>query len=89
MDTEQLALRLRTWAGEDRNKVRAADMAEAADEIECLKDRVWAAYLAGFCSSTVEFNGDTHGHNPVNQQTDWHWDNYEAWGFLDDETEQP
>lgn len=40
MDAEQLVSRLRTWAGEDRNKVRAADMAAAADKIECLIDEI-------------------------------------------------
>ena len=40
MDAEQLASRLRTWAGEDRIRVRAADMSAAADEIERLQAEV-------------------------------------------------
>lgn len=36
MDAEQMVSRLRTWAAEDRNRVRAADMSAAADMIERL-----------------------------------------------------
>jgi len=37
-------------------------------------------YLAGFCSTTVDFNGDTHGRDIAEQDVSEHLDNFEAWG---------
>jgi hypothetical protein len=42
-------------------------------------DREAQYYLAGFCSSTAEFNGDTHGNTLERQDWGQHADNLDQW----------
>lgn len=60
-------------------KTAADRIAKLAAENRRLRDSDYLWFLRGFCSSTADFNGDTHGHDPEQQFGDWHADNFQAW----------